>query len=303
MSTDFISAELVDYLNNELPPNRRKEIEELLDNNPERAREFEEFKQAQQAVRGLQVRNASTDFNIKVQGRIQKKIEELRARGSTRFRTARQRVDAAREGLSGDEIKRRSGKAVKLFLIAFLATLPVLGLGLLGGYYYYEERAILRKASEDRRRALLQGLALQERRKAWAQGKVLVVAADGQVSGLSFAGNKKFHLVLHARQESGEHCVFVYDSEQWVNYLAEVEKRKGLRGYEALASAAHEAREVKAKDGVLCLPPAVYQEFLRAPARIQVLRLVGRAEIWSTDDFGEYMKRAPKRRRRMRWVP
>jgi hypothetical protein len=307
MSTDFISAELVDYLNNELAPNRRKEIEDLLDTNPERAREFEEFKQAQQAVRQLKVKDASGDFNAKVQNRIQKKIEELRARGSTRFRTARQRVDAAREGLSAEEIKRRSGKAAKLFLIALLATLPVLGLGLLGGYCYFEERARLRKISEDRRRTLLEGLALRERQKARATGKVLAVAADGQVSGLGFAGNKKFHLVLFARQKSGERCVFVYDPEQWKNYLAVIEKRRGLRGYKALAAAAQQAREVKAKDDVLQLPPAVYQEFLRAPARIQTLMLVGRAEIWSTDDFGEYMKRAPKpapkRRPRMRWVP
>jgi hypothetical protein len=313
MSTDFISAELVDYLNNELPAARRKEIEEILDSDPHRAKELEEFKQAQQAVRGLRVKNVSTDFNIKVQGRIQKKIEELRARGSTRFRTARERVEAARDGLSADEIKRRSGKAFKFGLLALLVTLPVLGVGLAGAFYYYGEQERLRKISERDREARLRGKAKHERRDARGASLSITVESGGTLSGLAFLGDKEVRLVPHNGREAGERCVFVYEPDQWRAYLAEIEKRRGLHGYQTLKAAAETARRVKVRGGRLLLPPGVYGGFLGTPDKVEVLRLRGRAEIWVSSDLEEYLTvkarlRVPKPKAkpapgRMRWVP
>ncbi len=307
MSTDFISAELVDYLNNELSPARRKEIESLLDESPERAREFEEFKQAQQAVRRLRVRDASSDFNIKVQDRIQKKIKELRERGSTRFRTSRERVDAARDGLSADEIKRRGSKAAGLLSIALVITLPILGLGLIGAYYYYQDKAEKRRISEKIKAGRLRDLARHERRVARGGAPKAKVGSDGRIGALQFVGNREFHLVLHRGRESGERCVFAYDPRQWRNYLAQVDKRRGLRGYEALVSAAKSARKVKARNGSLVLPPAIHQDFLGAPDGLEALRMVGRTELWTSGDLDEYLSvkvrlRPKKPPKRMRWV-
>jgi len=308
MSTDFISAELVDYLNGELSPARRKEIENLLDSSPERARELEEFKQAQQAVRRLRVSDASSDFNIKVQGRIQRKIEELRARGSKRFRTSRERVDAARDGLSAEEIRRRGGKAIGLFGIALMITLPVLGIGLAGAYHYYRDKAEKRRVSERLKAARLRDLARHERREARGSAVKAGVGSDGRVAAMGFVGDREFHLVLHRGPEPGERCVFAYDPEQWRSYLTEVDKRRGLRGYDQLLAAARSARKVKARDGSLLLPPAIYQNFLGAPSGIEALRLVGRTEFWASADLDEYLEvkvrlvpvKPPKR---MRLVP
>jgi hypothetical protein len=125
--------------------------------------------------------------------------------------------------------------------------------------------------------------------------------------------------VLHAGRLPGERCVFVYDPGQWQAYMAELEKRKGLRGYQAMRAAADGAAVVRARDGELLLPPGVYQDFLGAPAELEVLRFTGRTEIWDPEDLEDYLSvqvqlrpaapaepaepaKAPPPRR-LRWTP
>ncbi len=442
MPCESVRAELVDYLNDELPTGRRAEIEKHLGGCPDCTRELDGYRAAQQVFKRIRVKQVSSDFNAKVQERISKKIAELRAKGSVRFRTARERVEAAREGLSAEEIKRRGRKAFKLYVIAFLVILPVLGLGGLGGFYYFKEQARLRRASEEARRALLAiterqnararglkaavgddgriggmsflddgelrlvlhrgrgtserclslytaeqwqlhlarlekykalstygaeraeadaartvrvaggelqvpaeirgdflggpvrveilpmaartevwlqddltdylaGPALAERRRARGKGLSAVVGDDGRVEGAAFLGDAGLHVVTHRGRRPGERCVFVYDADQWKIYLAEIEKRKGMGGYEAHLAAAKSAREVRARGGTLLLPPAVHQNFLGGPDRVVILRLLGRAEIWVPEDLEEYLsvrvrlrKREPERpARRIRITP
>jgi hypothetical protein len=308
MSTDIISGELVDYLNDELPPERREEIRKLLDSSPERAREFEELKQTREAVKGLRLRQASTDFNAQVQKRISLKIEELRARGSQRFRTARERVDAAREGLSREEIRRRGRKALGLYAIALIVTLPLVAAGLAGAYYVYSNLAQERQVNEKRRAARLRELARHERREARAASTLLKVGAGALIrEPRFFAAGSSYHLVMHRGQEPRERCVFVYDPGQWRDYLAKVRERRGLRGYQALAEAARSAIELRVGEDGLALPPEVHRDFLGSADRLVALSLVGRTELWNVSDLEEYLTvsvrlHSGKPPRRIRWV-
>jgi hypothetical protein len=288
MTTDFISAELVAYLNGELPPARRQEIEGLLQSDPSRAKELEEYKKAQKVLAGLRVSRASTGFHDKVRERISRKIKELRAKGSPRFRTARERVQAARKGLTAAEIRRRSKKAFKLYVIALLFTLPVLGLGLLGAHYYFAEQKRMREQSEKDRQNRRMDLARTERRNARLTA-LKSAAIGGRVSSLDFLDGQEVRLVPHQGRGEDERCVFIYDKTQWEVYLGEIEKRRGLRGYEAQLDAAGRARVVRVTKGTLRLPPELHQELLGGPIAVEILKLRDRAEIWVPEDLEDYL--------------
>ncbi|MHC4914366.1 MAG: anti-sigma factor family protein [Planctomycetota bacterium] len=288
MTTDFISAELVAYLNGELPPARRQEIEGLLRSDPDRAKELEDYKKAQKVLAGLRVSRASTGFHDKVRERITRKVEELRAKGSPRFRTARERVQAARKGLTAAEIRRRSKKAFKLYVIALLFTLPILGLGLLGAHYYFAEQRRMREQSEKEKQRRRQDSARTERRDARARA-LKPAAIGGRIRGLDFLEGRDVHLVPHQGRAENERCVFVYDKKQWEKYLGEIEKRRGLRGYETQLDAARRARVVPVRQGALLLPRELHQEHLGGPIAVEILRLRDRAEIWVPEDLEDYL--------------
>jgi anti-sigma factor RsiW len=307
MSTDFISAELVDYLNNELPAARRKQIEKLLDSNPERARELEEYKRAQQVVKKLRVQNASDDFNTKVQARIANKIADLRAKGSVRFRTARERVDAAREGLSAREIKRRGRRALFLGVLAFLVVAVPLGLGAAYWTGIFEETAAQRREIEKD-----QKLSSAERRRR-APRAPLETDADGSVSGLHFLADGPVRLMSHERRHPRQRCIFVYDGAAWREFLRVGWNLRGTPRHEAWLDARNRAETVQLVKGRLLLSKR-FRELLPASAGSFVaLRLRDHAEIWVEKELDEYLTSAgkgpsrppekPGKGPRMRWVP
>ncbi len=286
MPCEAICAELVHYLNDELPPGRRAEIEKHLSGCPHCAKELDGYRSAQQVFKRIRVKQVSSDFNIKVQDRIAKKIAELRAKGSVRFRTARERVDAAREGLSAEEIKRRSRKALKLYIIAFAVLLPLLGLGALGGFYYFKEQARQRRLSEEGRRALL---ALTERQNARINSLLSVVDADGRIGGMTFLKDGEMRLVLHRGNRPGERCASLYDADQWKFHLDQIEKYKELPSYERARAQAQSAGRVTVKLGGVQLSPEVRKDFLGEPARVEILSMPTRTEIWLRDDLTDYL--------------
>jgi anti-sigma factor RsiW/DNA-binding transcriptional regulator/RsmH inhibitor MraZ len=289
MSGDAISGELIDYLNNELPAGRRAEIEELLKQNPDRARELEEYRRAQQAFRQLRVATVSDDFSRKVRERIARKVEELRARGSTRFRTGRERVEAAREGLSTEEIKRRGKKAVTLYLLALLIAAPLFAAGALITVWYFSEQARLRELSAQQIKDRLEKRHIDARREARAAAISPKVGEDGTLQGMDFLGEGEVHLVMNSGRDRSERCVFVYTAAQWEAYLAELEKRRGMRNYDLQLAAAESAVAVRSRNGRLYLPPSIYSDFLKNPAELSVLRFSDRAEIWDPGELEDYL--------------
>jgi len=293
VNCESIRLELVAYLQNELNEPRRAEVQAHLGGCRACAAELEDFRSAQQALAGLRISTPPKDFEQRVRARIAAKVEELRVRGSVRFRTGRERVDAAKQwpGLTTWVSQRR--RAAIMFLLAAAVVLPVLALIWFGVVRpYFEDLRRRKEFAQQQLEEQKKGLPFQLRRAAPRAN--LRATSDGRVAGLDFLGKAAVRLVpvwepgLEIRPDS--RIVYVYTSGQWQAFLAQERIRTGTPSHEAWKNMVAASREVLPDAGTLYLPPQCFRELLGEPGEVSVLTLPDHYEIWERSDLDEYLR-------------
>lgn len=293
MSCESIRAELVAYLHDELSAPRRTEVQQHLDGCRECSAELDGFRQTQKAVGQLRVNTASTGFEEKVQERIAAKVAELRARGSIRFRTGRERnAEAAKwPGLAAWLGQRR--RALWLFLIA---AVPVLGLFALVWFGiaapYYRDLEVRKEEAKRQREEQLKGESFRRRRDA--PRLELKATADGRVQGVGLLGSEAVRLVPVIEPETElrpeGRCVYVFTPAQWRTFLGQENVRRGTPLYQAWQDMVAAASEVLPDQGTLYLPPRCFRQLLAGPGEVSVLTLPDHYEIWDRSDLDQYLR-------------
>ena len=296
MSCESIRAELVAYLHDELSAPRRTEVQQHLDGCRECSAELDGFRQTQKAVGQLRVNTASTGFEEKVQERIAAKVAELRARGSIRFRTGRERnAEAAKwPGLAAWLGQRR--RALWLFLIAAVPVVAVFALVWLTVVQPYFDDVHKRKEFAQKQfEAMKRGQNFQLRLQASGQRRDLAVSADGWVSGADFLGGGSLRLVPvrdpSAAGRPEARCVYVFTPAQWKTFLAQENICRGTPLHEAWKNMAEAATEVLPEKGRLFLPTSCFRQLLAEPDEVSILAIGNdHYEIWDRSDLDDYLR-------------
>lgn len=296
MSCESIRAELVAYLHDELSAPRRTEVQRHLEGCRECSAELDGFRQTQKAVGQLRVNAASTDFEKKTQERIAAKVEELRARGSIRFRTGRERnAEAAKWPGLGVWLSQRR-RALWFVLIAavpVVAVFALIWLAVVKPYFddVHKRKEFAQKQFEARKR----GQNFQLRRQASGQRRDLAVSADGWVSGVDFLGGGSLRLVpvrdpsVDGRPEG--RCVYVFTPAQWRAFLGQESICRGTPLYGAWKNMAEAATEVLPEKGCLFLPAHCFRQLLAEPDEVSVLAIGSdHYEIWDRSDLDDYLR-------------
>jgi hypothetical protein len=282
MTSDFFSAELLEYLSGELPPGRRAEVEEYLRQHPEKAREVEAVQKTRRAFGRLRINKASPDFNAKVQERLAAKIAELRSRGSTRFRTGRERAEAARQLPSAAEMGRRGRKALSLSLLAMLILSPLALAALVGYHVFFGGSARQQREIESYRR-----LSEKEKRQRARRFAVTSDAAGG-FSGLNFLADGTVRLLPSEGEDA--RCLFVYSEADWHAFKQAGWNLRGTARFPAWQEAEQSAIAATAGGGRLKLPESLKDFLPGAEGGYAALRLRDRAEIWLASELDEYLR-------------
>jgi anti-sigma factor RsiW len=299
MSCESIRAELVAYLHDELSAPRRTEVQRHLEGCRECSAELDGFRQTQKAVGRLRVSAASTGFEKKVQERIAAKVEDLRARGSVRFRTGRERnAEAAKwPGLSAWLGQRR--RALWLFLIAAVPVVAVFALIWLTVVKpYFDDVRARKEFARKQFEAMKRGQNFQLRLQASGQRRDLAVSADGWVSGADFLGGGSLRLVP-VRDPSAEgrpegRCVYVFTAAQWNSFLGQENICRGTPLHEAWKNMVQAATEVLPEKGRLFLPAHCFRQLLAEPDKVSVLAIGNdHCEIWDAAELDDYLLPRP----------
>jgi hypothetical protein len=293
VNCESIRPELVAYLQDELGEPRRAEVQAHLGGCRACSAELEDFRSAQQALAGLRLSAPSQGFEQRVRARIAAKVEELRSRGSVRFRTGRERVDAAQEWPGLNTWVSRGRRAGLMLLLAAGVVLPLLALIWFGAVRpYFEDLRRRKEFAQQQFEEQRQGLPFRLRREAPRTN--LRATSDGRVAGLELLGKEAVRLVpvwepgLEVRPDS--RIVYVFTPGQWRAFLAQERIRTGTPSYPAWKNMVEAAREVLPEAGTLYLPPQCFRELLGEPGEVAVLTLPDHYEIWDRGDLDEYLR-------------
>lgn len=294
MNCDSIRGELVAYLQDELSGPRRAEVERHLGDCRSCSTELDDFRTTQKAVVALRVDAASSGFEQQVRDRISAKVAELRARGSVRFRTGRERNEEAAKwpGL-GAWLRRK--KRLLIFFAA--AVLPVAGLFALAWYTvvmpYFHGVDKDREASEKVLRELKRGRSFQLRQTA--QRRNLAVSEEGWVSGADFLGSRPVRLIPVIEPEQAGHpvacCVYAFTPAQWQAFLAQERIWRHTPHYSRWTNMVDSSLPGVLEKGRLQLPADCFSRVLGEPAEVTVLTIGGdHYEIWDRQELEDYLR-------------
>jgi uncharacterized membrane protein len=284
MSAESISAELLDYLNDELSTDRREAVEEMLRKDPEKARELDDYRQAQKAFKKLRLKAPSVDFNEKVLKRITTKIEELRARGSQRFRTSRERVDDAREGLSTAEIKKRSRKAAKFSLLAMvLLAIPLL-CAIIGLFVHMRD-----SAAKKNKTMIEKKTPIKEKRRT-AKRTALRVLEGGLICGMDSLADGSIRVLTDGGAGGERRCFFIYDETEWKGFMKLGWDMRGTKRFSSWEDTRARAIIVKVAGGMAQLPKDLRKFLPLSSGPAVLLRgIKGHSEIWLENELEEHL--------------
>lgn len=285
-----VRGELVAFLNDELEAARRADVQAHLAACRACSEEMEGFRAAQQAMGRLRVRSASGEFPGQLRERIARKVAELRARGSVRFRTGRERVEASWQPQEWPGLaewlrrRRRTVATVAAAAAAVLVLLAVLWTWLLGPYF--RRRA---EETERGRRRQQAELYLSDRQMARARRAAprqdLAADAEGAVAGLAGLADGPVRLVPWRSPDGRAACLFVFGAADAQRFLARI---AGHGEYHRIWSQAlQEAPAAEVRGGRLVVPEKL-RAVLDAPGGVAALRLPEHLELWSADELEDY---------------
>jgi hypothetical protein len=292
MACESVRIDLVAYLQDELGELRRQEVQSHLAGCRACAAELDGFRAARDAAKRLRVEAPSADFQQKVRERIARKVAEMRAQGSVRFRTSRERAEAAREWPGLAEWLRQRRRLGLMVLLAGAVVLP--GAGLIWRYViqpYQREVAERQEAALAGRRWMLANYTREARRAAARLD--LEATADGTVAGLSFLGDGPVRLVRGMGSDPDERYVLLYSAAQWREFLGREPILPGDEARRAWEGMVRTSCEAAAEGGRVRLPKDLFEKLLGEPGEVAVLRLGDHAEIWDRSDLGPYLRTGP----------
>lgn len=289
MSCDSIRADLVAYLQDELGEPRRVEVQNHLAGCRACAAELDGFRTARDAAKRLRVGAPSADFQKQVRERIARKVAELRAQGSVRFRTSRERVEAAQEWPGLAEWLRQRRRLGLMLLVSAAVLVPCAGLVWIYVIHPYQDEVARHKNEALAERNWLVANYSRKARHS-AERLDLEARADGTVAGIALLADGPVKLVAGAGSDADDRCVLVYTAGQWQALSArrpELINPETQAAWQAMIAG---AREATVDRGTLRLPPELFVRLLGEPGQVTVLRLGDHSEIWDRSDLDAYLR-------------
>jgi anti-sigma factor RsiW len=289
MSCESIRADLVAYLQDELGEPRRVEIRSHLAGCRACAAELDDFSTARDAAKRVRVEAPSADFQKRVRERIASKVEEMRARGSVRFRTSRERVDAAQEWPGLGEWLRQRRRLGLMLLLAAAVLFPCAGLVWKYAIQPYKQKVEERRTAVRAELEWLQANYSREARRA-APRLDLEAKSDGTVAGLTFLADGPVRLVPGADAGPNDRFVLLYSAPQWVAFLDRLpgSVREETRTF--WRSTRETSCEAPVAGAQVRLLKDLFEKLLGEPGEIAVLQLGDHAEIWVRTDLDAYLR-------------